>query len=239
MDPGDQRMYFGDSQTAGRWTVGTNTRNHATAFEAIWDNKYPGNSVSIYVDGVSGRDFPNTALAYEDRDSGTPNNTTATMVWVQESGNQDFTGQSTPAAYKASVIAFWQGVHARTPNALKVHETAYSFGRTGFPRDWTEWNTALREAVAELALEGIIVIIVETDAAIKALCLLIDPTEVWFEEGHPSNNEYHYRGLGNAAVAVAGYKAFRIPLTLADLVGLDDVSEAEAQLLLDVSEELP
>lgn len=241
VDPGTLWMFFGDSQTAGRWTSGTNTVNHGAAFKAIWDNKYPGNTVTVYSNGVSGRDLPTTITAYNDRTTGTPNKSTATMVWVQESGNINFTGQSTTAAFKTTFKDFWRTVNTNTPNAVKLYETAFSFGRGPAPivpaednRDWTDWNTALREAVTELAGEGITVRIIETDAAIKALQQLTPATEVWFERGHASGNEFHYRGLGNAMVAVAGFDALNISLTLADLSGLNDVSNAEAQLLLDV-----
>lgn len=232
LDPGLLWGFWGDSQTAGRWTPGTNTENHSLAFKAIWDNKYPGNSVAVYSNGVSGRDLPTTITHYNGRDE----RLNRTMVWVQESGNINFTGQSTTAAFKTTFKDFWRSVNTNTPSAIKLYETAFSFGREaeGFPRNWTDWNTALREAVTELAGEGITVHIIETDAAIKALQLLTAATEVWFEANHPSTNEYHYRGLGNAMVAVAGFDALNIPLVLADLSGLNDVSAAEAQLLLDV-----
>lgn len=232
LDPGLKWMFLGDSQTAGRAT-GT-TESHRTAFDRIWDTKYPSNSATLYQNGVSGRDLPSTVTHY----NGRPERLDRTMVWVQESGNQNFTGQDTAAAFKTTLMDFWRSVNTNTPSALKIYETAFSFGREAEAfRNWDTYNTALREAKTELASEGITLRIIETDEAIKDLQALLTPGDVWFQAGDA--NEYHYKGLGNLMVAMAGFKAMNISLTLADLADIAEVNDTNKNHCLTVYGGLP
>lgn len=196
---------------------------------------YSGLPTNPFVNGISGRDLPTTIayLADPARESVRLN---ATMIWVQESGNQAFDGQRTPAEFKATYLAFWRWIHSINPTAKKFYETAFSFGRevpnNTNGRDWYLWNLALLEANAELLLEGIFVYVVPTDAAVKALQIILSPGEVWYQTGH--DDAYHYNEVGNTLIAVLGIKIMGITCVLADLAGITGVSDTNKQHIIDV-----
>lgn len=245
LDPGLNWVFLGDSQTAGRDTG--EATSHVTAFCWIWQTMrangrlstgpalpYNGLPSDPYQNGFSGRSLPGTIAVY---DALTTERTGATMVWVQESGNQNFAGQATAEDFKATYLAFWRSVHATTPSAKKVYETAFSFGREATQyRNWDSYNVAKAEADAELALEGIDIITVETDAGVKALQAILTPADVWFQAGDA--NEYHYTKIGNTLVAVLGLKAMGISCILSDLADITGVSDTNKQHIIDVAEDV-
>lgn len=193
---------------------------------------YTGFPTNPYRDGESGRSLPGTIAVY---DALTTERTGATMVWVQESGNQNFAGQATAADFKATYLAFWRSVHATTPSAVKVYETAFSFGREATQyRNWDSYNEAKAEADAELALEGITIVTVKTDAGVKALQTILTPGDVWYQSGH--NDAFHYNELGNTLVALLGLKALGISCILSDLADITGVSDTNKQHAIDVAE---
>lgn len=235
--------WWGDSQTAGRESEAI-WKSHCEAFGVVWARKFPGVGpanpytgldTNPYRSGVSGRSLGGTRDHYDlagaaaDRD----------WVHVQESGGQN-TGdasQVTVEAFVATELDLWRKVHAKTPNARKTRETAFSFGRESvddpdYPyRDWTTRNSALVGAHATLHREGIDVHLVHTDFFVKAVQSVLTPAALWFQDGE--ENEFHYRGLGNLVVACAIYKALRITLTQLDLVDFTGATYAQKQTILD------
>lgn len=245
VDPGQNPVFLGDSQTLGR--AYGEAISHASAWCWIWQNMRAANRIAIgpatpyatfptnpYRNGESGRSLANTIAAYAVSELATVR-ANATMVWVQESGNQNWDGQRTPAEFIATYLAFWRWIHSINPLAQKFYESAFSFGRevtnNTNGRDWNLWNLALIEANATLALEGIIVHLVPTDAAVKALQIILTPAAVWYQDG---DDAYHYTPVGNTLVAVLGIKKMGITCIPADLAGISGVTDTEKQHIIDV-----
>ena len=247
IDPGANWVFLGDSQTLGR-ASGPAT-SHASAICQIWQTMrangrlsigpatpYSGFPTNPFRDGLSGRSLADTIAAYEDPENDAVR-AAATMIWIQESGNQNWAGQTTAAAFKATYKANWQARHAERPTAVKVNETAFSFGREGEAfRNWDPYNVAMLEANTELAAEGINIIVVDTDAGVKALQAILTPGDVWYQSGHP--DAYHYNELGNTLVAVLGLKALGITCILSDLADISGVSDTNKQHAIDVADSL-
>lgn len=239
VDVRNRWMFLGDSQTGGR-DVGA-VKSHVEALAMIWQTKYPnkgpvnpynGLPTNPYRDGVSGRSLAGAIAQYNSR----PERLTATWVHIQESGNQlgDGGSQDTPAKFKALVKAHAIQAEANSPGVVQTFETAFSFGRErDAGRNWNAYNGALREAKAELQAEnGINLRIVETDRDIKLLQAAITPAAVWFQAGEA--NEYHYRGPGNLMIALSMLKALGETVTMSDLSGITETTEAVKQACLDV-----
>lgn len=241
VDLGPKWMFLGDSQTLGRAT-GT-CLSHPTAFCRIWQTKYTsGTPVNPYtnlgtdpfLDGESGRSLLNTSGVYAQSSY----RLSATMVWAQESGNQNWAGQLTSAEFSNTYKTFWRGVHQNTSAAVKLYETAFSFGRENDSfRNWGSYNTALLSANTELALEGINIRVIHTDLAIKQLQDMLTASAVWYQSGH--GDAYHYNETGNLMVALAGYKALDYTITSADLADVVEVSNSNKLACLQVYAGLP
>jgi hypothetical protein len=256
VDIGDIWMFLGDSQTGGRAADGS-TKAHVEAFCNIWQNTatlaalgpatpYNGLSSNPYRDGVSGRSLYGTRDQYRTRTGGTVNINTISMIWLQESGGQSTPDgqQDTVAEFKALFKAFIIEIRTNAPNAIIIYETAFSFGRENdLNRNWTLWNEALWEAVAELlAEEGITVYVVDTDTYIKALQAAlvegdVDEDEakaiVWYPASD-TQRAYHYTEVGNALIAILGYKTLGIPRNTLNLDGLTAVSSGHKAKILEV-----
>lgn len=239
VDVRNRWMFLGDSQTGGR-DVGR-LKSPIEAITWIWQAKNPGKGpvnpynglpTNPYRDGVSGRSLAGSIAMYNSR----PERMAATWVHFQESGNQlgDGGSQDTPAKFKARVKANAIQAEANSAGVIQTFETAFSFGREGEAgRNWDAYNDALREAKTELLAEnGINLRIVETDRDIKLLQAALTPAVVWFQTGEA--NEYHYRGPGNLMIALSMLKALGETVTLADLSGITETTEAVKQACLDV-----
>lgn len=241
VDIGAKWMFLGDSQTAGR-ASGT-AISHPSAFCRIWQTKFTsGFPVNPYdnlgndpfVDGFSGRSLIGTSGVYAESSY----KMSATMVWTQESGNQNYPSQVTSAAFATTYKDFWRTVHQNTPSAVKVYETAFSFGRENDDyRNWNGHNTAMLSANVELASEGIEITVVHTDLAVKLLQDILTASAVWYTSGH--GDAHHYNETGNLMVALAGYKALNYTITSADLVDIVEVSDSNKIECLQIYEVLP
>lgn len=246
IDIGPRWMFLGDSQTAGR-ASGT-AISHPSAFCRIWQTKFTsGTPVNPYdnmgdneanipfVNGFSGRSLIGTSAVYAE----TNYRLSASMVWVQESGNQNYPSQVTTSAFANTYKNFWREVHQNTSAAIKMYETAFSFGRENDNfRNWDAYNTTMLSANAELESEGINIVVVHTDLAIKLLQDDLTASAVWYTSAHPTD-AYHYNETGNLMVALAGYKALNYIVTSADLVDIVEVSDSNKLACLQIYEALP
>ena len=201
--------HYGDSQTAGRESEAT-AKNPRTIFKTMWDASY---TPATYVDtstssGVSGR-ILNATVSYC---LGRVANFGGTAwIHVQESGGQDSLddSQETVEAFGTTFYDSWVSIAATYPGGLYSYETAHSFSpaRKAQPyRNWDTYNTEMRAQVAALALVGITVHIVETEARIDSLIAELGYDTVCFPDTDP--NAYHYQGIGNFMIALTMFDTF-------------------------------
>ncbi|MBT4792611.1 MAG: SGNH/GDSL hydrolase family protein [Halobacteriovoraceae bacterium] len=207
-DLGQNWMFLGDSQTAGRANQNPSVGSHAIAFETL----YASDQINARVLGVGGRHLAGHQTAYDQASS------LAGLTWVhfQESGNQNKADQRTVTEYITTFENFVRGIHAKSPSAIISTETAFSFGREEQSyRNWDTYNIALKEKIVELASDGIIVYLSSVDEMIKLADAEFSPENIWFQSGQ--ENAYHYTGLGNFIVALSLYQALGFNLTELDL----------------------
>ena len=212
VDLGGLWMLLGDSQTDGRATG--STQSPVTALRAIWDETEtpPTNQ---HANGEGGRSLLETNQYY----TGRAERTDRTFVYFQESGDQNNTGQTTAEEFGDTFDDFITEILSNTPNAVIVVETAFSFGREAEAfRNWTDYNTELAARVATWQGLGEAVYLSEVDRNIKALQILLTPTEVWFQAAE--ENAYHYKGTGNLMVALTLLDSLHYPMGDLDLSGI-------------------
>lgn len=198
--------FYGDSQTDGREPE-VSAHSPPEAFQNIWEQSGFASPTSVIRDGQSGQSLANHRLRYQgDSFAGVP------WIHVQESGNQNLTGQTTASEFGDTWEAFMREVYADHSTALISYETAYSFGREAEAfRDWTSYNVELRHRAAKLRGEGIKIYIVETDAYIQEL-----EAQVGYAAIEEPSNPYHYNALGNFMVALAMFKAYQYDVNTLD-----------------------
>lgn len=212
VDVGDDWGFYGDSQT-----------DDEAADSPRWITMIAPDSVSSYWNGG----LSASALTYGiDRYEAYTDNGDLTWVHFQESGNQNYTSQNTASAFGDTFDDAVESIETNSPNAIISYETAFSFGREAESyRDWTTYNTELRDRIDDFEAAGTTVILVETDANIKALQTEIsDAGEVWCQSDEGC--AYHYKDLGNLMVALSvwsalGYTESDLDLTDSEITALD------------------
>jgi len=212
--------HYGDSQTAGRESEAT-AKNPRTIFKTLWDASY---TPATYVDtstnaGVSGRSLANTLTYCLGRSA---NFAGTAWIHMQESGDQNNDGQRTASEFGTTFYDAWVDIAATYPGGLYSYETAHSFSpaRKAQPyRNWDTYNTEMRAQVAALALVGITVHIVETEARIDSLIAELGYDTVCFPDTAP--NAYHYQGIGNFMVALTIFDTFNYNIAALDHSGIN------------------
>ena len=234
IDIGDNWMFFGDSETAGR-ALEASVKSQVMAFTNIWNQTF-SSSQSPFSNGVSGRKLQATLDYYssvEDRGN-------ATLVHFQESGSQDAT-QDTAEKYVDVFESMVRSIALNSPNAIISTETAYSFEAESMQgRDWTRHNILMRKKIDELSSEGIIVYLAEVDRNIRELVarkrselgVTAGQEAVWGATGNSIGR--HYTGLGNLMLAFGMYESLGYDIDTLDLsnIPLCDVSYEDKQLCI-------
>jgi hypothetical protein len=229
VSPGSSWGSFGDSQSAG---YGTGTsEDPMTAFRNIWDQDFTPPTTYV-LNGSGGRALAATNAYYTTR----AERTGFTFVHFQESGDQAETGQTTASEFGDTYDDFITEIQGNTPNAVKLSETAFNFGRgpegqNDPNRDWGPYNTELRARIATWAGSGVTIYLAEVDRNIKALDLLI-PGDVWFSSVEA--NSYHYKDAGNLMVALSYFDTLNYDVTALDLSGITNVTAPQKAACLQV-----
>ncbi len=229
-------QFFGDSETEGRANE-VSARSHVLAFTSIWDRTF-FDSVSTYSNGVGGRTLPETYISYR----GYSQRDQATWVHFQESGYQG-SDEDTLEEFLDTFESMVRDISATTPNAVISAETAHSFEAESEPfRDWTQYNSEMKNKISVLASEGITVFLAEVDRNIKEL-VASKRDELGFDAGQQSvwgdsNNSIgrHYTGLGNVMLALSIYASLGYDIYSLDLSAIleEEVSSADKQLCVEI-----
>lgn len=225
--PGAVLWFFGDSHTAGR-SGGAVSNSPANAFLALWDKNIGGSRPSSVIDGTGGCSLSDSRDRYMNRE----NRSQASYFHFQESGNQNWPGQTTAAEFKVTFKDLMRLLSTESPQALLSYETAYSFQREHQDfRNWTDWNTVLFEAVDELKTEGIGVYLCDSDRAIKAYVARLGFSSVITDDGG------HFRENGNLLIALCMYKTLGADVSNFDLSDIpeEEVSRAHKDLAVEIA----
>lgn len=229
LDIADVWFFFGDSETDGRAYDEPTAVSQAVAFENIWDGSFGSPYTSVIFGeggGITLKESYENYLATAGTDD-------ATWINIQESGRhgQAGRGQEDPQDFGDTFEQFVRHIDANAPDAVITYETAFSFEPHIAERNWTAFNTELRERVTLLAAEGIVVHLAEVALHIEELIAQLDRYDVI------QSDDAHYTGLGNLTVALSIYRALGYDVTALDLSGIadDDVSpqhKAAAQAVI-------
>ena len=218
IDIGEVWFFFGDSETLGRADDEPTAISQAVAFENIWDGSFGSPYTSVIVGeggGITLKESYENYLATAGTDD-------ATWINIQESGRhgQSGRGQEDPQDFGDTFEQFVRHIDANAPGAVITYETAFSFEPHIAERNWTAFNAELRQRVALLAAEGIVVHLAEVALHIEELITQLDRYDVI------QDDDGHYTGLGNLMVALSIYRALGYDVTALDLSGIadDDVS---------------
>jgi hypothetical protein len=153
----------------------------------------------------------------------------ASWVHFQESGNQNHCGEATREEFGDTFEALARRIRTESPGAVISTETAYSFERESMAgRDWSTYNDELRERVAVLAGDGIVVHVAEVDAYMKMLVAELGFDAVITDDGG------HFRGVGNLLVALAMFEALGYDVRALDVSAATEVSDAHAALCVSI-----
>lgn len=207
--------HYGDSQTAGREAEAT-AKNPKECFKRMWEaegfDSILGNDTNTN-NGVSGRELAGTLTHLLAR----PAFAGTAWIHVQESGDQNETGQTTASAWGDTFQQGWIDIEAKHAGCFKSYETAHSFSparKAQAYRNWDAYNTELRSRVTTLAGLGIDVKIVETEYYIDFMIAELGYDTVCFPD--TDVNAYHYQGIGNFTIALAMFKRFNYDVTTLD-----------------------
>lgn len=211
---GDSWFFFGDSETDGRADTEPTAISQAVAFSNVWDATYG----TAHTSTIFGEGGGITLLESYENYLSTAGTESATWISIQESGqhSQPERGQETPEDFGDTFELFVRHIDANAPNAVITYETAFSFSPEVPERNWTEFNTELRERVNLLAAEGIDVRIAEVAANVDDLIALVGRYEVI------QDDDAHYTGLGNLVVALSIYSALGYDVKALDLSYISD-----------------
>ncbi|PCJ62308.1 MAG: hypothetical protein COA79_04390 [Planctomycetota bacterium] len=219
-------LFIGDSETSGR-AKGKKTKSQAITFGTIWESTY-NKKPQLKKYGVGGCSLLDSYKRY----TKLSNKSSAVLINLQESGNQDKKGQKTIEEFANTFAEVIEKISKESPNAQITYETAYSFNRESKKgRNWNPYNHAIREEVKKLNKKRIKIRLAETDNYIKKLVKKIGAKKVLTDDGG------HFTSTGNLMVALTIFKTLGISLDSLNLSGIPDseISQDEKKICLSIA----